>query len=1091
MMELILAGATFATVLTVFVSNSVPEATAARENTTDTVIEIPNDVPRARHALSAVQQGDPNHVLYMHNLAVQLGRRYKSIGAAADFEEASQIARDVIRLSPPDHPHSATFLLNLACLLRYRHERVHRLADLDEAIRYTRESLQVPAIPKQRAQVLAHLSLSLEARFKKGGLLTDIEEAVQMARDALAIFTESDSEQLLCMSRLPLLLFAQSDVSGTADTLEEALIRGYEAIDKLPSTHQARGPILTRLATAHHAEYQATGDLWALETAIKLRNDAKDLTRPNSPESTTIYHFLGLAYLNRFETTNSTTDLDAAMRTASLAAYGTPYGHPEKSERLAGLGRVYHEKHTRSGAPEDLETATKMYQAALDISQKDGSNTASLLGLLGRAHLDRHHVGAPGSCLELAIRLCQEAVDLTLPTQPDRALHLEMLGRAYQAKSRYATADLADSTLTTLLFQEALDATPPKHPKRAARLRILALHNLDKYKSSGADSDLEYAAMLLGEALGETSSSTRIRLLAGKELTSLLTRRQHWQKAHETAHRIIHMMCSLPPTSLGLSDKKFILSELDGFASDAAAIALAAGKSAFEALELLELGRDISAGSLSALYADISLLSQKHPEVATRYTKARDEVDRRAKSTETQIRQGSPPGRRPGQIFTTKESEAERRHKADRELENIIAEIRRLSGFQDFLLPPSEPAIKAAAHQGPLITINISSYRCDAILATQDAIQVLPLPSLTKSDLETRLKLNNLADLNTLSWLWHIIASPILTTLNYTTHPATQSKWPRVWWLPTGALSRFPLHAAGIHTTTTTTTTNPPSSVLDLVMSSYTTTIKTLLHNRALPTTHHPPSPSKAILLAMPTTPGQAPLPHAQREIASLTSLLLHHLPGLSPVKPAPLKEALMSELASPCTIFHFAGHGRTDAFDALESYLCLGETTTTAGRWNRDEKLKVGDLWKLNLREGLGSAPPPFLAYLSACGTGVIGEEGAVQEGVHLVGAFQAVGFRHVVGTLWEVSDEVCVDVAVGMYEGMVEGGWGDEAVCRGLHRAVRAAREKWLRGRSGGGGGSGSGNEMRKVVLCDEEDEGEGGEEELHWVPYVHFGV
>ncbi|KAM4061046.1 caspase [Hirsutella rhossiliensis] len=91
-----------------------------------------------------------------------------------------------------------------------------------------------------------------------------------------------------------------------------------------------------------------------------------------------------------------------------------------------------------------------------------------------------------------------------------------------------------------------------------------------------------------------------------------------------------------------------------------------------------------------------------------------------------------------------------------------------------------------------------------------------------------------------------------------------------------------------------------------------------------------------------------------------------------------------------------------------------------------------------------------PFLAYLSACSTGANEVEGLAEETIHLISACQLAGFRHVVGTLWEVRDEYCVDVATVLYETLRDEGMTDRAIARGLHRAVRE-----LRGRESGNSG------------------------------------
>jgi CHAT domain-containing protein len=89
-----------------------------------------------------------------------------------------------------------------------------------------------------------------------------------------------------------------------------------------------------------------------------------------------------------------------------------------------------------------------------------------------------------------------------------------------------------------------------------------------------------------------------------------------------------------------------------------------------------------------------------------------------------------------------------------------------------------------------------------------------------------------------------------------------------------------------------------------------------------------------------------------------------------------------------------------------------------------------------MGLNLGAQQREPPFLAYLSACGTGRTQNNRFVDESIHLISACQLAGFRHVIGTLWEVNDQSCVDVARITYEGMKDGKMSDESVCLGLHR-------------------------------------------------------
>jgi hypothetical protein len=151
----------------------------------------------------------------------------------------------------------------------------------------------------------------------------------------------------------------------------------------------------------------------------------------------------------------------------------------------------------------------------------------------------------------------------------------------------------------------------------------------------------------------------------------------------------------------------------------------------------------------------------------------------------------------------------------------------------------------------------------------------------------------------------------------------------------------------------------------------------------------------------------------------------------LNPVKPAAHRDEVLAHLRA-CKVFHSASHGQSNPLEPSESRLVLD---------GEKDSITVADLRDCRHQEN-----PPFLAYLSACSTKANEAERLVDEEIHLVGACQLAGFRHVVGTLWEVSDRYCVDVARVLYETIRDEGMTDDVVCRGLHRAIRALRDKDL---------------------------------------------
>ncbi|KAH8661835.1 CHAT domain-containing protein [Ilyonectria robusta] len=321
-----------------------------------------------------------------------------------------------------------------------------------------------------------------------------------------------------------------------------------------------------------------------------------------------------------------------------------------------------------------------------------------------------------------------------------------------------------------------------------------------------------------------------------------------------------------------------------------------------------------------------------------------------------------------------------------------------------------------------------------------------------------------LKTLDTLGWLWDAIVCHVLNALGFT-GPPSDGQWPHVWWVPTGTLTRFPLHAAGYHLRRTGET------AVDRVISSYASSVKAIIHSRRRPQQAPAAGKSrKVVVVAMQNTPKQTPLKHASDEVDAVVAVC--ESMGLPHDQPEPCKAGVSSALEA-CRIFHFAGHGSTHPTEPLQSQLLLDD-------WDR-EPFTVASLLETNL-----TSKPPFLAYLSACGTGQILDEGSIDESIHLANGCQLAGFRHVVGTLWNVDDGLCVDMARMTYEFLRDEGMGDESISRGLHRATRTLRDQWVKGEDAGGAKSWSPGTERDAELT------EGPEPRRpFWVPYVHFGV
>ncbi|EFQ34253.1 TPR domain-containing protein [Colletotrichum graminicola M1.001] len=795
-----------------------------------------------------------------------------------------------------------------------------------------------------------------------------------------------------------------------------------------------------------------------LEEAIDLARQALRATPNENNDNPSARLNNRLARLNnlsirlsdRFKRTGAMMDLEESIEIARQTVEAIPGNHLDRVGALSNLSNRLGERYSRTRELSDLEESVSLARQAVEASPPEHPIRAAMLNNLAyRLHDLSVHTHAMEDAEE-AVQIAEQAVEANPNSYMDRPTTLFTLG--YQLIARYeetgATADLGKAIG---VIRQAIEGTSANHPERGKMLNILAFLLYQRFIRTASFEDLQESTTLFVESLHSEASAIHVRIAAGRELLSIPNITQCGQCMYDMAQTTVGLIPLSTPLSLVSDEKKVSLANAAGATCDAAAVALQAGEGPVAAIQLLEVGRGVIASSLQNLRTDVSLLRERHPELAGSFDDLRRQLD--APTSRDTLQAAETASGPPAQAA------ADLRHKASREMAILLDEIRKKPGFEGFLLPAREAEIMGAAAFGPIVILNVSSHRCDALIVEPSRIRVLELQDLSKEAIMERT--SDCGSTETLEWLWDVVVGPVLEALGYTGIPPASS-WPRVWWIPTGPLSMFPLHAAGYHA-------QPGNkSALDRVISSYSSTIKAISHTRqqrkAAPSRE---SSGSAVLLSMTNTPGERPLQYAAEEISAVNTICVGM--GLSTLQPRATHAETLSALAN-CTVFHFAGHGSTHA-DPLQSQLCLED-------W-KQHPLTVSSL----LETQLGSVAP-FLAFLSACGTGQNKDEESADESIHLTSAFQLAGFRHVIGTLWEVDDKLCVDIATMTYDFMSENKMDDASVSGGLHHAARALRDRWVDDELHIGDGE---RKVRDIVLCDDEPASSG----LSWVPYIHYGI
>ncbi|KIJ19490.1 hypothetical protein PAXINDRAFT_166649 [Paxillus involutus ATCC 200175] len=454
---------------------------------------------------------------------------------------------------------------------------------------------------------------------------------------------------------------------------------------------------------------------------------------------------------------------------------------------------------------------------------------------------------------------------------------------------------------------------------------------------------------------------------------------------------------------------------------DAASCALHCGNVP-HALELLEQGRALLWTQLARFHTLLDNLRSSDPRAALLVQRFQELSS--ILKTEPADKPCSEP-----RVPVDVEVEAVRYRQLVAEWNNVVEEIREFEGFSRFLLPPLFSDLGEAACEGPVIVLIASKFSCNAVIVLhrQPPIHV-PLTITVEwlKALAVRHR-TNISENKTCSpeeslkrfvivlrELWREVVFPVVTQLK-----GVAEKGSRIWWCPTSVFTAFPLHATGEY--------RPGKSTLSQIyISSYTPTLMALVKARKNASTgNSSPISFAAIDQAQPD--GQwAPLPFVERELDSVERFM--SVPSATLTK---LTSSLSTREAASRALqnnrwVHLSCHGQQDFEEPFKSSFAM-----------RDGPLSLLDIIGLDLSHH-------EFAFLSACKT-AMGDSTFPDEVIHLAAGLQFTGVKSVVGTLWQVNDEVAFKLVSKFYEEFCK---GDRLDCTmagpALHRSIARLRKE-----------------------------------------------
>ncbi|CAE6391161.1 unnamed protein product [Rhizoctonia solani] len=1005
--------------------------------------DIAKAVEHGHRSVSLTPDGDSGLALRIENLGSFHIIRFESLGELTDVEDAIQYKSRAVSLTADNDPSLPGRLNSLAVSHNVRFQHLGTPEDIEKAINYEARALALapdghPHLP----DVLQGLGLTHSSRFKRLGDLGDLEHAIEYQSRALALTPDGHPNLQVLLAGIGVSYNDRFERLGELSDLENAMEYQSRALALTPDGHPELPRRLSSLGLSYRGRFKRLGELSDLESAIEHLSRALTLTPDGHPDLSRRLAYLGVFHNERFQRLGELSDLGSAMKYESRAVALTPEGHPDLPNRLMNLGVSYNHRFERLEELSDLENAIKHYSRALALTPDGHPLLPAILTNIGASHRVRSNSLGELSDLDKAIEYELRALALTPDGHPYLSTILSNLAVSHKDRSKRLD-ELSDLKQALDYESRALALTPDGHPGTSISQSNHATTHLHYYEQTRDHSHLQHSLDSFRSASLSLSGAPRDRFRNAQYWANIASIHSpdNRMEAYQTAIDLLPQFIWLGATT---NQRYQDLSTTEALAVNAAFAAIRSSNYSL-ALEWLEHARCVVWNQALMLRSPLDELHSVDSDLGTRLQAVANQLHNAGSDSRESLALAS------GSM--SPEQVALEHRRLAKEYDDLLVQIRKLPGFNEFLRPMKATSLIQAARTGPVVVINCHKEKCDAliVLPGEQTVGHVPLPNFSaqgaqraRQALEGSLRSKGIRERGVkvrqepghdedmsslLTTLWHHVIKPILDHLGYMNKASTDSL-PHITWCPTGALSFLPLHAAGDYV-------QPASRVFDHVVSSYTPTLTALLASGPSVLSTR----SRVLAVGQANTSGHSALPGATRELAYLQTHMTDSSQYSQLIDGQATVPAVLDAMGQHDWV-HLACHAHQNVGDPSRSGFFLQQGTL--------------DLAEISRRSFKGKG----LAFLSACQT-AMGDERLADEAVHLASGMLMAGYSSVIATMWSVHDEDAPVVADKVYaQLMKDKRIGNGEAGRALHNAVAILREAI-------------------------------GEQKFErWVPYIHIG-
>jgi hypothetical protein len=326
--------------------------------------------------------------------------------------------------------------------------------------------------------------------------------------------------------------------------------------------------------------------------------------------------------------------------------------------------------------------------------------------------------------------LLEDVIHLTPEDHPDKPLVLGNFGNSLLARFE-RLGDLGDLDKSVSMLNDVVCLTPDGHPDKPSQLIHLGNTLMQRFQKLSIESDLDNAILHFSVAACSKTGPTHVRFHASTIWAQSKRIQEDFATAMDAYRIAMNLVPELAWLGLSVSDRHHHLLEASEMVRDAAAVAIISGHYS-QAVEWLEQGRSVIWNQVLNLRTPTDLLKKSHPRLADQLLSLSFKLD------QSGTRTADPESTKDSELQSL-QSIADQAHQNALAREKLIKQIQKLEGFERFLLPKNISELSQAAQQGPVVILNSTETRCDALILKpghNNEVIHIPLTNFQPNDVD-------------------------------------------------------------------------------------------------------------------------------------------------------------------------------------------------------------------------------------------------------------------------------------------------------------------------------------------------------------------